>query len=72
MAVFAVAAAMGDIIKFQSFVYGSFVWGIHMRYNKKNIHFSSVTYVVDTQKNRLNETVQSSFEHQKRLLKLMG
>ena len=28
------AVATGDIIKYQSFVYGSFVWGIHMRYNK--------------------------------------
>ena len=34
MAVFAVAVAAGDIIKYQSFVYGSFVWGIHVRYNK--------------------------------------
>ena len=33
MAVFAVAVAAGDIIKYQSFVYGSFVWGIHVRYN---------------------------------------
>ena len=32
--VFAVAIAAGDIIKYQSFVYGSFVWGIHIRYNK--------------------------------------
>ena len=35
VAVFAVAVATGDIIKYQSFVYGSFVWGIHMRYNNK-------------------------------------
>ena len=34
MAVFAVAVAPGDIIKYQSFVYGSFVWEIHVRYNK--------------------------------------
>ena len=34
MAVFTVAVAMGDIIKYQSFVYGSFVWEIHVRYNK--------------------------------------
>ena len=33
MAVFAVAVAPGDIIKYQSFVYGSFVWEIHVRYN---------------------------------------
>ena len=34
MAVFAIAVAPGDIIKYQSFVYGSFVWEIHVRYNK--------------------------------------
>ena len=33
VAVFAVAVAAGDIIKYQSFVYGSFVWGNHVRYN---------------------------------------
>ena len=33
VAVFAVAVATGDIIKYQSFVYGSFVWEIHVRYN---------------------------------------
>ena len=27
------SVATGDIIKHQSFVYGSFVWGIHVRYN---------------------------------------
>ena len=32
--VFAVAIAAGDIIKYQSFLYGSFVWEIHVRYNK--------------------------------------
>ena len=37
VAVFAVAVAAGDIIKYQSFVYGSFVWGIHVRYNNKKI-----------------------------------
>ena len=31
--VFAIAIAAGDIIKYQLFVYGSFVWGIHVRYN---------------------------------------
>ena len=40
MAVFAVAEAGGDIIKYQLFVYGSFVWGIHVRYNNHNTpHF---------------------------------
>ena len=34
VAVFAVAVAAGDFIKYQSFVYGSFVWEIHVRYNK--------------------------------------
>ena len=34
MTVFAVAVATGDIIKYQSFVYGSFVLEIHVRYNK--------------------------------------
>ena len=33
VAVFAVAVATGDIIKYQSFVYGNFVWEIHVRYN---------------------------------------
>ena len=33
MAAFAVAVATGDIIKYPLFVYGSFVWGIHVRYN---------------------------------------
>ena len=33
MAVFAVAIAAGDFVKYQSFVYGSFVWEIHVRYN---------------------------------------
>ena len=35
VAVLAVAVATGDIIKYQSFVYGSFVWGIHVRYNNQ-------------------------------------
>ena len=34
VAEFTVAVAAGDITKYQSFVYGSFVWGIHVRYNK--------------------------------------
>ena len=29
------ATITGVIIKYQSFVYGSFVWGIHVRYNNK-------------------------------------
>ena len=40
--VFAVAKAARDIIEYQSFVYGSFVWEIHVRYNKKKYHPSSV------------------------------
>ena len=42
MAVFAVAVAPGDIIKYQSFVYGSFVWEIHVRYNK--LKYQSFVY----------------------------
>ena len=33
VALFAVVVATGDIIKYQSFVYGSFVWEIHVRYD---------------------------------------
>ena len=33
--VFAVAIVVGDSVKYQTFVYGSFVWEIHMRYNNK-------------------------------------
>ena len=39
--VFAVAIAAGDIIKYQSFVYGSFVLGIHVRYNKTKYSWRS-------------------------------
>ena len=39
MAVFPAAIATGDIVKYQSFVYGSFVWEIHLRYN--NIYIQS-------------------------------
>ena len=38
--VFAVAIAAGDIMKYQPFVYGSFVWGIHVRYNNSLYRFS--------------------------------
>ena len=44
VAVFAVAVAKGDIIKYQSFVYGSFVWGIHVRYNNANYLVCFVLY----------------------------
>ena len=40
--VFAVAIAAGDIINYQSFVYGSFVWEINVRYN--NIKYQSFVY----------------------------
>ena len=33
MPVFAATIAAGDIIKYQSFANGSFVWGNHVRYN---------------------------------------
>ena len=39
--VFAVSIAAGDIIKYQSFVYGSYVWEIHVRYNKFTYSCSS-------------------------------
>ena len=51
MAVLAVAVAPGDIIKYQSFVYGSFVWEIHVRYN-------NVKYVVNEHFDTLPNTVQ--------------
>ena len=38
MTLFAIAIAAGDIIKYQSFVYGSFVWEIHVRYNNFDYH----------------------------------
>ena len=36
--VFCVPIAAGDSVKYQSFVYGSFVWEIHMRYNNVGNH----------------------------------
>ena len=42
--VFAVSIAAGDIIKYQSFVYGSFVWEIHVRYNNQKYHPSKYGY----------------------------
>ena len=39
VAVLAVAVATCDIIKYQSFVYRCFVWGIHVRYNKIQYQF---------------------------------
>ena len=39
-------------------------------HNKKKSYFSTKTYVVGTQKNRLNETFY--FKHPKQMLKLMG
>ena len=54
VAVFAVAVATGDIIKYQSFVYGSFVLGIHVRYNnirypypecKNNMFWFAINYL---------------------------
>ena len=40
--VFVVAVAAGDIIKYQLFLYGSFVWEIHVRYN--NIKYQAFVY----------------------------
>ena len=34
MTVFAIAIAANDSVEYQSFVYGSFVWGIQVKYNK--------------------------------------
>ena len=39
---------------------------------QKKIYFSTKTYVLGTQKNRLNETVHGSFDHPKHMLTLMG
>ena len=38
------------IIKYQSFVYGSFVWEIHVRYNK-NIYIQHVAQATATIRN---------------------
>ena len=40
--VFAVAIAAGDIIKYHSFVYGSFVWEINVRYNNYKCYVSAM------------------------------
>ena len=47
VAVFAVAVATGDIIKYQSFVYGSFVWGIHVRYNNLICYTQCPNHILD-------------------------
>ena len=44
VAAFTVAVAMGDIIRYQSFVYGSFVWEIHVRYNSEKYHAEECDY----------------------------
>ena len=56
MAVFAIAVATGDIIKYQSFVYVSFVWEIHVRYN--NMIYAPVYIMIYIQSNLVN--LQSS------------
>ena len=48
MTVFAVAIAAGDIIKYQPFVYGSFVWAIHVRYNNEEYKQDKAICVVET------------------------
>ena len=45
--VFPVAIAAGDLIKYQSFVYGNFVWGIHVRFNK--CRYTVYYYVIGMQ-----------------------
>ena len=42
--VFAVPITAGDSVKYQSFVYGSFVWEIHMRYN--NVKYTVRNHVL--------------------------
>ena len=44
MTVFAVAIAVGASLKYQSIVYGNFVWEIHVRYN--NIVISTLRYML--------------------------
>ena len=44
-AVFVVTIAAGDSIKCQSYVFGSFVWEIHVRYNKSICELTVVTYL---------------------------
>ena len=51
MAVFAVTVAAGDIIKYQLFVYGSFVWGIHVRYNKLE-YFRKIKFTPDRRQSK--------------------
>ena len=41
--VFGIPIAAGDSVKYMSFVYGNFEWGIHVRYNKKDYGKSGVT-----------------------------
>ena len=45
VAVFNVAVATGDILKYQSFVYGSFEWEIRVRHNDKNLLVGTVPYL---------------------------
>ena len=52
VAVFAIAVATGDIIKYQSFVYVSFVWEIHVRYN--NMKYAPVYIMIYIQSNLVN------------------
>ena len=47
VAVFPFAVARGDIIKYRSFVYGSFVWEIHMRYSNQTY----IVYLVEKYEN---------------------
>ena len=44
MAIFAASIAAGDNIKYQSLVLGSFVWGIHLKYNNGKYHPSKCDY----------------------------
>ena len=46
MTVFVVAIAAGDSLKYQSFVYISFVWETHVRYNTMFYYMPSTFYKV--------------------------
>ena len=61
---FAAAIAAGDIIKYQSFVYGSFVWGIHVRYN--NIKYLPM----DTKKEKQTKKQQQKTESEDELARV--
>ena len=61
MTVSDVAIVAGDTIKYQSSVYGSFVWGIHVRYNYfeiSSIHF--LVYVTEAALQNFNVQINKA------------